>query len=375
MEYRSSEIKAGMFIFVSFLALVILIFLIGDLKNYFKSMKELQIIFNLADGLAVGAPVRYAGLEIGSVKDIDLLGSQDEPGKDRVSIFVDINPEINLKKDSLAVIKTAGLMGSLYIDIRPGSIKSPFLEKGEPLIGEDSFEFTKIGDILSEFVLQIKRITDVADTLAGVTTTTLKLFQRSLTDINQLIETNEDSIQQNFKNFLEISSEISQFLDNNKDELHQSIQNLSSFTNQADNILKEKRETISSILLRINNITHEVENLLADNQQSLSKTISNMETGTKEITTSIKSLSDNLGSTVDHGNSILLENRRNLFQLIKTLKEVSINLKELSDDLKLNPWKLIRKSDEKVFASDGDINKKLFQNKLRMKRLDKTEKR
>ncbi len=74
MEYRSSEVKAGFFIFVSTLVLIVMIFVLGDIKDYFKPRKVLRIVFNFTGGMEVGAPVRYAGLDIGSVRDIVLLG-------------------------------------------------------------------------------------------------------------------------------------------------------------------------------------------------------------------------------------------------------------------------------------------------------------
>ena len=39
MEYRSSEVKAGFFIFVSTLVLIVMIFVLGDIKDYFKPRK------------------------------------------------------------------------------------------------------------------------------------------------------------------------------------------------------------------------------------------------------------------------------------------------------------------------------------------------
>ena len=73
MEYRSSEVKAGFFIFVSTLVLIVMIFVLGDIKDYFKPRKMLRIVFNFTGGMEVGAPVRYAGLDIGSVKDLSLI--------------------------------------------------------------------------------------------------------------------------------------------------------------------------------------------------------------------------------------------------------------------------------------------------------------
>ena len=157
MEYKSSEIKAGMFIFLGFLALVVTVFMLGDIKNTFKSRKTMKIYFSFADGLEEGAPVRYAGLEIGRVKKILLEGVHEETGKDRVAIIAEVSPSIPIKNDSSAVIKTSGLMGGLYVDIRPGTKDAPLLGPGEPLVGQESFELAKVGNMMEQVVTEAEQ--------------------------------------------------------------------------------------------------------------------------------------------------------------------------------------------------------------------------
>ena len=70
MEYRSSEVKAGFFIFVSMVVLIVMIFVLGDIKDYFKPRKMLRIVFNFTGGMEVGAPVRYAGLEFARLRTL-----------------------------------------------------------------------------------------------------------------------------------------------------------------------------------------------------------------------------------------------------------------------------------------------------------------
>jgi ABC-type transporter Mla subunit MlaD len=94
-----------------------------------------------------------------------------------------------------------------------------------------------------------------------------------------------------------------------------------------------------------------------------------METNAREITLDIDRTATTVGETLGQSNSIMIENRRNLLQLLQNMNETSRNLKSLTEDLKRNPWKLVRKSDEAVVPQAEATAP--GQPELRMKRLDK----
>lgn len=383
MEYRSSEIKAGMFIFVGVIALMALIASLSNISEWFSPDKrELGIIFNFADGLEVGAPVRYAGLDVGRVKEITLEGKEGAE-KDRVIAVVEIDPAYKIKKDSTASIKTAGLMGGFYVDIKPGSKNSPELEKDQMLEGQDSFEFAKIGDAVNKFVM-------IADDLSSHLKTTLS-------NVNLLLSDNRKELKQSLKSIHEVSSELSQILSQNKENIRKGVKNFASFTGKADALMNDKAAVISDTLDQLYVSTKELEIMLTENRPAISKLVRNLESGSKRLDETLKSVStrvdsvserldetletvstnvDSVGESVNsafrQGNAIMVENRRNLLLLIKNLKETSANLKELSGDVKRNPWKLIRKSDEIPFSPQEEIKPTLRKEDLRMKRLDKS---
>ncbi|NIQ02592.1 MAG: MCE family protein, partial [Nitrospinaceae bacterium] len=289
MEYRSSEVKAGFFIFVSLVTLVAMIFVFGNLKEYFQTRKALPIVFNFTGGLEIGAPVRYAGLDVGRVSDIQLQDTQEKQGKDRVVVITQIDPDIQIKKNSTATIKTSGLMGGLYIDIRPGTSSSPPLETGQTLQGQDSFEFTQIGDMMEEVVLQVRRFLDLVDGLTVDTRQTLKVFQTSLQTVNEVIGDNKQSVQENLENLLKVSRELSHLLENNRDTIHGTLTHLASITEKADSLITDKNAAIIEIIDQTHRLTRELELLLADNRPSMTNLIRTMEVDTKKITSSIDS--------------------------------------------------------------------------------------
>ena len=374
MEYKSSEYKAGMFIFLSLIALAVFIFMLGDLKERFKPKKNVHVVFNFTVGLEVGAPVRYAGLQVGRVQEIDLLNSLDEEGVDRVIVLAQINPSIKVRRDSTASIKTSGLMGGPYLEIRPGSSTSPVLGEGEQLMGEEPFQFTEMGDMVEEVVRQVRKFTQLADVLTTDSRETLKAFKTSLESLNGILVDNREEIRENLKNLARVSRELYKVLEGKGEKIGQTIEHVHSFAQKADRLITDKEPDFVKIIEHTDGLTLELEALLKENRVGISELISSMKKDTGSIAKNISSASNSLDETLHQSSAILIENRRNLLEMIQNLNESSRNLKAITADVKRNPWKLIRKSDELPEESKKEFSAGMPASKVRMQRLDKLSK-
>ncbi len=82
--------------------------------------------FNAVDGLAVGSDVRVAGVKIGTV--VDQTIDQEEY---RAIVRMKINPEIELTKDTVVRISSAGLLSGKYVKLEPGGAKEKLAAGGE----------------------------------------------------------------------------------------------------------------------------------------------------------------------------------------------------------------------------------------------------
>jgi phospholipid/cholesterol/gamma-HCH transport system substrate-binding protein len=367
MEYRSSEVKAGFFIFVSIVTLIGMIFMLGNLQERFRDKQILRIVFNFTGGLEEGAPVRYAGLDVGRVSHIELLDSVADKDMDQVTVVTEIDPSITIKKNSTAMIKTSGLMGGLYIDIRPGTRSAQPLEEGQALMGQDSFEFAQIGDMVEEVVVQVRRFIDLADGLVIDSQATLRTFQGSLENVNGLIDESRGDLRENLKNITRVTTDLAEVLEENRDSIRETIQSVHSVASKADHLLEEKGTQLEEIIDQTHRLTREMEILMADTRPGVTSLVRTMEADTEKISQNIDTVASSFEETLNQGNAILVENRRTLLEALKNLNDTSRNLKVLSEDIKLNPWKLVRKSDEKEPEEDMPH----IPQSIRMKRLDK----
>ncbi|BDU59760.1 outer membrane lipid asymmetry maintenance protein MlaD [Candidatus Rickettsia kotlanii] len=106
---------------IGFVVLIIaLLFLIFAYKtcSSITSSKGYQVTahFQSAEGIAVGSDVMISGIKIGSVKKITL-----DPNSFYASVYLNINDDVKIPKDSKAQVVTIGLLGGKYISIVPGN--------------------------------------------------------------------------------------------------------------------------------------------------------------------------------------------------------------------------------------------------------------
>jgi len=109
----SREVRVGLFLVVAFLILIALFELLGK-ETIFSSMVEYKTSFKSIPGLKVGDPVRLAGVDVGSVRDIRVIGA-------RVEVTFRVKPGTPVKTDSMATIKLTSLLGTNFLDLTFGS--------------------------------------------------------------------------------------------------------------------------------------------------------------------------------------------------------------------------------------------------------------
>jgi phospholipid/cholesterol/gamma-HCH transport system substrate-binding protein len=109
----SREVRVGLFMVVAFLILIALFELVGK-ETIFARMVEYRTSFKSIPGLKLGDPVRLAGVGVGTVRDIRVIGA-------RVEVVMRVKPGTPVKTDSIATIKLTSLLGTNFVDLTFGS--------------------------------------------------------------------------------------------------------------------------------------------------------------------------------------------------------------------------------------------------------------
>ena len=94
--------------------------------------------------VSAGDDVEIAGVQAGKVSQIKL---------DEYEAFVElmINPEVKIPEDSIASIRTQGIIGDKYIKIKPGGIDIYIEPDGEFIETESALE---IEELISKYLFE-----------------------------------------------------------------------------------------------------------------------------------------------------------------------------------------------------------------------------
>ena len=93
-----------------------------------KYAPYLAIMVESVSGLNLNAPVKYNGVDVGKVRDIQL----DPANPERVRLMLLIERGTPIKVDTVAVLKTQGLTGIAYVELSGGAPNAPLLEAVAP---------------------------------------------------------------------------------------------------------------------------------------------------------------------------------------------------------------------------------------------------
>ena len=104
----------GVFVLLGLICVGYLTVKLGKMEVISDKGFELSATFNSVSGLRVGADVELAGVPVGRVTGIVLT----EDMRARVSLRLD--RPLQLTDDTIASVKTSGLIGDKYISLSPG---------------------------------------------------------------------------------------------------------------------------------------------------------------------------------------------------------------------------------------------------------------
>ncbi len=131
------ETRLGLFFALVVIAAFLLFELIGS-GALFSRGKHLRAQFATVRDLKAGDPVKLAGVSIGRVRTIHA------PKAGRVEVELAIDPEAEVRTDSVASILFTGLMGQNFISLTFGSDKAPLADSTTLLTSKDQPDLAAI---------------------------------------------------------------------------------------------------------------------------------------------------------------------------------------------------------------------------------------
>jgi phospholipid/cholesterol/gamma-HCH transport system substrate-binding protein len=113
MEKAKLELVVGVFVLIGIVCLGYLSIKLGKLEVIGGDLYHVEAEFDTVSGLRPGATIEIAGVEVGRVKSIRLKD-------DRAIATFAVQQSIKLYDDTIASVKTRGIIGEKFVSLSPG---------------------------------------------------------------------------------------------------------------------------------------------------------------------------------------------------------------------------------------------------------------
>lgn len=223
----STEAKVGS---VSVVALILLAYMIISLGNFSFGDKgyQIQAVFSQVSGLKQGNALRYAGVDVGLIKEIAVL-------PEGVTVTFLVNPGVKIPVGSIFRIGSDGIMGEKHINISPPLKSTGFLMPNDIVRGEDVQGFDQLlassDRVLEEVHQLVKSLNEILgdDKVKGAMKATI-LNAKELTH-----------------NLNIMSAALARMAENNEGNINTMLGNLSSMATTLQNVAGRVDQMMDSV--------------------------------------------------------------------------------------------------------------------------------
>ena len=304
MQLQRNEILTGLLVLATVAVLTFILILLGA-PGLFRPLVTYRIYMDNAAGIKQGAPVLLAGRKIGQVDKLYSPVSKEEAAKavaaaeslhsgdpsptpadkPKYEARIDVKVDRNalVYRDARTRLITLGLLGEVAIDITQGNDSSGRASDGEIFAGER----------VPDFGESISKMLDIVKPVAAEATNTLKELQTTAQNLSRITDENS-----------QLNMGLAQF--------RTFVENLTSLT--------ARDSSLSIALANIEKISTDL-----SNNDNIKITLQNA----RESSDKLKRIMDDLN------------------QLGPDLKASGTNIKELTETVKTQPWRLIWPSTKK----------------------------
>ena len=276
------KVRLGMFIIGGVALFVLAIFIIGKQQNLFNPVFKLSATFKNVSGLMVGNNVRFSGINVGTVDNIQIVNDSTV----QVDMLVKKDVQKFIKEDCQVAIGSEGIIGSRLVSISYGNPDAPIAKDGQILTSKELVEIDAVIASLSRSSENVEVITlELAEIMTGI--------NNGEGALGRLMQdpTLAENITEIIKNFKTSSEGLDKTIANTQENLFafmESLQKTAAKTEVASNELGE-------IMIKINNGEGPLGMLIQDTTtaSNIDKTILNLKESSIGLNENMEALKHN----------------------------------------------------------------------------------
>ncbi len=145
-DKQHTELLVGIFMLIGIIAITFLALRMGDVELFNKNEYIIQAKFTSASGLRKGAYVEIAGVTVGKVKKIEF-----DPESYLAVVDISLPKSITVPDDSIASIRTAGIIGDKFMKISAGG-SDTYVEAGMEII--ETEPSINLEELISKYIFE-----------------------------------------------------------------------------------------------------------------------------------------------------------------------------------------------------------------------------
>ncbi|MBI5576564.1 MAG: MCE family protein [Deltaproteobacteria bacterium] len=284
----SREAKVGIFVVLGLVILTYFTFRVSKWGGIAERGYKLSVDFENAGGLEPKANVKMAGVPIGKVEEIRLVG-------DRARLDLRIDSGIRIPVDSVASIQTQGLLGEKYVEIMPGKRADQTLPPGGRIANtQQPVNLDEMVRKLSLIADDVKRFTDSLSSTIGTEegkqaiAEILKNVREASAVLRNVSTANEERLNRILVNVDRLSADLSQMASANKEDVRATIANLRAFSQT----LKEETPQLAK---KLEAMGEQVSGVFGENRENIKVAIANLSTASTKLDNTLASAEKVMG--------------------------------------------------------------------------------
>ncbi|MFC1850424.1 MlaD family protein [candidate division CSSED10-310 bacterium] len=325
MKSIGTEVKVGALFLIALLVFSYFAVKVGSLRLPWHAKGYIiNVYFDNIAGLEQKAPVRLAGVRIGTVKKISL-----ENGKAKIE--AEIEPQIKIQKDASVNVSQMGVMGEKYLEIIRGTPGAPHLSAGDTLTGAPPTSFDQVISVINSIGHDIKSVTSslrrVLASQEGEARMELIMdnVQRISKDLSTILAANQENMKLTMDNVQALSSSLRAMVDNNSDDVTNTVHNLQDFT-------RTLADKTPALLEKLEKLVASINGFLPEEGTTMEQSLNNLQQATHDLKDSLASVKNIVGK-VDQGEGTIGK-LINDDQAHRNLNAALSNLNETLDEAK-----------------------------------------
>jgi phospholipid/cholesterol/gamma-HCH transport system substrate-binding protein len=280
-----------------------------------------RAFFKFAGGLQAGAAVRFGGMKAGSVQAVHI----DPQDSTRIEVDFSVGQDIPLKTDSEAKITSLGPLGDNYLELSTGSRQAPKAPPGSVVKSAPTFNFSDLGEMVAGLQPMVQQVLEKLNQR-------LDELQATVARVNDLMN------DKNRANLSQSLSTVNSMLAEDRPKVSATLDNAQAASAQLKPLLGDLKKTMA----QADDALDHINTVVLENRKDLRSSVKDL----RETLLSASSVMDQLNQTLNY-------NSDNIDEILANVRVATQKLKELTGKLERRPYTLIRANRAKERTPGG----------------------